>query len=110
MRRVRRHPDFRADFHAHLGWIEDQGEEAWALGLVAEVVRISAFLAEFPSMGLRLQARGSVELRQLRLVRLPFIAWYLLDTGAGDAEVWLVRLFHARQLRPEPDVGLWPTR
>lgn len=107
MRRVQRHGDFHLDHQAHLRWIEGRGEERWALALLNEIVRVSALLQDFPSIGLRRDKRGTLELRQIAFARLPYVAWYVFDPADPTGDLWLVRLFHARQLRPAPHVDQW---
>jgi hypothetical protein len=44
-----------------------------------------------------------MKIRRLRLHHAPFYVWYLVDERRGR-RVTFFRLFHARQLTPEPRV------
>jgi hypothetical protein len=38
--------------------------------------------------------------RRLILRKVPYVVWFLSDTAHPAADVWMLRLFHARQDRP----------
>ena len=60
-------------------------------------------LARFPAAGPLMAEQGTVVLRKVIFPKGPFVAWYLYDTEHPDGELWLMRLFHARQKRPSPE-------
>jgi plasmid stabilization system protein ParE len=97
-RRVRYHEDFRADLRSHVRWVRrERGSDYLARfrrGL-EEAVRL---VGESPEAGTIEDRRGSAVLRRLLLRDLPYVVWYIVEDGHD--EVWLVRLFHARQDRP----------
>ncbi len=64
-------------------------------------------LRQFPAAGEIRDRRSGITLRQLRQPRGPYLVWYVLDERRPNVEIWMVRLFHSRQLRPDPDVGRW---
>ncbi len=109
-RKVRRHADFEEDFLCLLESIVERGEASWIAILLDGVKRASAMLAEVPGAGSLIEQRGTVEMRKLILPRGPYVAWYVYDTASRDGDVWLVRLFHARQRRPLPRAGTWAKR
>jgi plasmid stabilization system protein ParE len=106
-RAVRRPRDFEADFLRLLESILSAGDESWISILLDGVKQASRMLGRFPAAGVLLAQRGSVVLRKLILRRGPYVAWYVYDTEDPDGDVWLVRLFHARQRRPLPRPGRW---
>ena len=93
---VRRHPDFLADLEAQVLWLDRNRDARWILRLREAVCEATRALARFPTMGAPV-ALGD-PLRKLILRGVPFIVWYAI---AGD-DVWLLRLFHARQELPHP--------
>lgn len=107
MRTVRRHPDFEADFVAHLEWLVARRERGWIEALGAGVEEVGLLLSMFPAAGALVLTRGTIQLRKLVLRKVPFLAWYVLDEAREDDDLWLVRLFHARQRRPKPDLRTW---
>lgn len=72
--------------------------------------RVVSALEAFSAMGSKQARSGNVELRSLRYPKLPYVAWYVYDPTDPDGDLWLVRLFHARQLRPRPDPSRWLPR
>lgn len=107
MRRVRLHRDFAADLIAQLDWLVAQGERSWIEHLVDGTGRIVTTLPTFPEIGSREADQGTVELRMIRYPKGPYRAWYVFDRDAPAGDIWLVRLFHARQRRRKPDPGRW---
>lgn len=105
MRVVRRHADFEADYVEILDWLVDLGARARIVELAGGLHEVVRMLATFPTAGPRMAERGTVVLRKLIFPRGPFVAWYLHDAEAAGGDLWLVRLFHARQQRPDP--GRW---
>lgn len=107
MRRVRFHPDFAADFRAQLDWLVGNAERVWIEHLLDGTERILTTLPMFPEIGSRESSEGSVELRVIRYREGPYRAWYVYDRDTPAGDIWLVRLFHARQRRQKPDPGRW---
>lgn len=70
----------------------------------------AALLAKFPDIGTIEAMDGAVVLRRLVLGKLPYVIWFLRDTSDPDADVWLLRLFHAKQQRPLPVIPFPPPR
>ncbi len=99
---VRRHADFEADFVKLLGVIVERGEEAWIAMLLAGVVDASAMLGKLPGVGTLMLRSGTVVMRKLVLPKGPYVAWYAYDAAHPRGDVWLLRLFHARQRWPSP--------
>lgn len=109
-RRVCRHPDFEADYLALLGGLFARGERAWIETLASGLEDVVRMLSTFPAAGPCVAERGSVQLRKLLFRKGPYVAWYLHDPTDPEGEVWLVRLFHARQKRPTPRPARWMSR
>ena len=109
-RPVKRHADFEADYVAQLEWLVQHGERAWILELGRGVRSVGRLLAAFPFAGPVVARRGTIELRKLLFPRGPYLAWYTVDASRPRSEVWLLRLFHARQRRPKPDPRRWLPR
>ena len=65
-----------------------------------EIDAAEDLLGQFPDAGVELREDGAMTVRRLRLKRVPFYVWYLVDLRQGR-RVTLFRLFHARQLAPE---------
>ncbi len=107
MRRVRGHADFEADYLAQLRWLADRGEVAWIEGLLEATLRLVRALETFPGIGSKQDSRGRMQLRSVRYQKLPYLAWYVYDADDSDGDLWLVRLFHAHQQRPRPDLSRW---
>ncbi len=110
MRRVRAHGDFEADYLAQLSWLAERGEVAWMKSLLEATLQLVRALAAFPGMGSRRDSRGRMQLRSVRYQKLPHLAWYVYDANDPDGDLWLVRLFHAHQQRPRPDLSRWSPR
>jgi len=62
---------------------------------------VEDLLGQFPEAGVELARDGPMILRRLRLQHAPFYVWYIVDLRR-DRGVTFFRLFHARQLTPEP--------
>ena len=107
MRRARLHADFAADLIAQLDWLVAHGERSWIEHLVEGTERIVTTLPTFPEIGSREANEGTVELRAIRYPKGPYRAWYVYDREAPTGDIWLVRLFHARQRRQKPDPARW---
>lgn len=106
-RRVRLHGDFLADFDRQIAWLEHRGELAWIEGLEADVIRAFDLLGAYPAAGVLLHREGAIVLRRLVLSSTPYLAWYVYEDDRPAADVWLVRLFHSRQVRPDPTPSRW---
>ncbi len=104
---VRRHPDFEADFLRLLDGLVARGAEGWVRTLAEGVAECSRLLGRFPAAGTCLERRGNVALRKLILPRGPYVAWYACDESEPAGDLWLVRIFHARQQRPPARVTRW---
>ena len=90
---------------AILAWLVDLGARPRIVELAGGLHEVVRMLARFPNAGPRMAERGTVVLRKLIFPRGPFVAWYLHDAEGLDGDLWLVRLFHARQKRLDP--GRW---
>jgi len=110
VRRARVHSDFAADYGAQLDWLIAHGERTWIEQLADGTERILTTLPMFPEIGAREAADGTVELRVVRYQKGPYRAWYVYDRDAPAGDIWLVRLFHARQRRQRPDPSRWYPR
>jgi plasmid stabilization system protein ParE len=108
VRVVRRHADFETDYVALLDWFVSEGDSLHIEQLADGLHKIVRMLSSFPAAGSKIAERGAVVLRKLLFPEGPFVAWYLYDTSDPRGELWLVRLFHARQKRPNP--GRWLRR
>lgn len=109
-RPVRRHPHFEADFVAQLDWLVDGGNAAWIRRLHQELRQVVRMLSAFPAAGSRVDANGALLLRKIIFPTAPYVAWYVYDASRDAGDLWLVRLFHVRQARPEPDAGRYRAR
>jgi len=106
-RRVRLHGDFLADFERQIAWLERRGELAWIEGLEGDVIRALDLLSAYPAAGVLQHREGAIALRRLVLSSTPYLAWYVYDDDRPAGDLWLVRLFHSRQLRPAPAPSRW---
>lgn len=66
-----------------------------------EIDAAEDLLGQFPEAGVVIAQDSALTVRSLQLSRVPFYVWYLVDLRDGR-RVTLFRLFHARQLTPEP--------
>lgn len=64
-------------------------------------------LGLFPAAGEIKDERPGLTLRQIRHPSGPYVIWYVLNERTPTSDIWLVRLFHERQLRPAPRVTRW---
>ena len=94
--RVRLHIDFRLDFRRLPDDLVERGAEEWIAALREGVDQAMRLLTRFPAAGTRMDKRGKVELRRLIFPKGPYVAWYVVN----GRDLWLIRLFHARQRRP----------
>jgi hypothetical protein len=109
-RPVRRHATFMADYVAILAWLEQHGDRDWILVLAKGLDDVVRLLSELPGVGSRMDARESVLMRKIIFPKGPYVAWYAYDPDDPEGEVWLLRLFHARQRRPAPSLRRWVRR
>jgi plasmid stabilization system protein ParE len=108
--RVRFHADFQADLRAQLGWLREHRDQAWIERLRVALDEAASLLASFPDVGTVEARDGAVVLRRLIPGKLPYAIWYLRDTSDPEGDIWLLRLFHAKQDRPLPAVSFSPPR
>jgi len=87
---------------AQLAWLVSQGASTRIVQLTDGLHEVVRMLSAFPVAGPKVAESGSVLLRKLIFPKGPFVAWYLYDAAEPDGELWLVRLFHARQKRSNP--------
>jgi plasmid stabilization system protein ParE len=106
-RRVRRHADFLADVTRQLAWLARNRETSWIDRLRTDLRRVTELLDRYPAAGAFLERQRGIVLRRVILPSTPYLAWYVYDEKHPDAEVILVRLFHAQQRRPVPDPSRW---
>ena len=99
-RRVRYHGDFRADLRAQLKWLVANRPVAWIDSLKTAIDEAVELLSRFPSVGTIEATEGDMAVRRLILRKVPYVVWFLSDTAHPAADVWMLRLFHARQDRP----------
>lgn len=85
------------------------GELAWIEGLEADVIRAVDLLSAYPAAGALQHREDTIASRRLVLSSTPYLAWYVHD-DRPDGDLWLVRLFHSRQLRPAPAPSRWLRR
>ena len=64
-------------------------------------------LLAYPSAGVVVAREDEVVLRRVVLPSTPYVAWYVYDARRGERDVWIVRLLHASQKRPAPDISRW---
>ena len=100
MTAVRYADTFRKEVDAEIEFVLESGEREWAITLTQDIVELEQLLRSFPEVGSELDRDGARTLRKMRLRRSPFLVWYTADQEKD--QVVLARLFHARQLRPEP--------
>ncbi len=104
-RKVRLHRAFVDDVRRQARWLAENDRARWSEELLEGIDEVAARLARFPKIGPLVSEDERVVLRKLILRRLPYVAWYAYAKPAGD--VWLLRLFGARQDRVDPDPSSW---
>lgn len=107
MRRVRQHADFAADYREQLQWLTGHADPSWIETLLRETDRLLKMLTAFPSAGGREDQQSGMVMRRINYARLPYVIWYVYDPDDPDGDVLLVRLFHAKQERPRPEIAQW---
>lgn len=80
------------------------------MNLLEGTEQIVETLGSFPAIGPVEAERPGAVLRSVRYSKWPYVAWYSYDPTDPEGDIWLVRLFHARQLRPRPDLARWLRR
>ena len=84
--------------------MQDRFPETQIEALRTGIHEAVALLGQFPLAGAVDMAGSVPALRKLILRRVPFVVWYRIDESRrGD--VWMLRLFHARQDRVHPRAG-----
>ena len=109
-RRVRRHPDFEADYRSQIDWLARNGEREWIVTLASDLHRVVRLLSRFPAAGHLVERRGAVELRKLLFPKGPYVAWYVRDTSDLASPLCRGGLSPARPPRPVPDPARWLPR
>jgi plasmid stabilization system protein ParE len=99
-RNVRFHADFRGDLRAHLKWLSEHRDPGWVERLRVELDEATSLLSSFPDMGTIEGVHGAVTLRRLFFPKLPYLVLYTRDTRDPKGDIWILRLFHAKQERP----------
>jgi plasmid stabilization system protein ParE len=103
--RVVRHGEtFSRDVGAIVERLAEQQEWSWVEKLGDDLEHLERIISAFPAAGRSLAARGTRELRKLRLRRCPFVVWYLWEPASPEGPVSLVRMFHVRQWTPAPRI------
>lgn len=104
--RIRYHADFRRDLRIHLAWLKENADPSWIEQIQSDIREARKLIAKFPDIGTIEARRGSFLLRRYILATAPCVLWFVRDTAAARADVWFIRLFHARQKRPRPRAAL----
>jgi hypothetical protein len=99
-RRVRIHADFRSDLRGHIEWLSEHRDHSWIERLRVGVDEAIALIERFPDVGTLERQDGTMAMRRLILRKIPYVIWFIRDTSDAKADVWFLRLFHARQDRP----------
>lgn len=105
-RTVHIHVDFRRDLRGQLSWLAEHRDADYIARLRDGISDLRALLADLPRAGPPVAIDGEITLRKILLRDLPYVVWFADDEARS--EVWLMRLFHARQSQPMPVVGRWP--
>lgn len=71
---------------------------------------VRRMLSKVPGVGTLVDTKGAFVLRKVFWPEGPYLAWYVYDPADRKGDVWLVRLFHARQRRPKPNPARWLPR
>ena len=99
------HSDFESDVRAQVRWLVAHRQRPWLEKLEQGLDEAVELLLEFPGAGEVVGKEPNVRLRKLVFRKVPYLAWYAVDELRG--EVWFLRLFHARQKRPSPNLERW---
>lgn len=90
------------DVRAAVAHLAEDSAWRWISVLALDLETLKSLLSQFPEAGRELDRAGAKTLRRLKLHRAPYLIWYSFDPERGGGVVELYRLFHARQLTPEP--------
>ncbi|WP_437854780.1 type II toxin-antitoxin system RelE/ParE family toxin [Sorangium sp. So ce363] len=110
-RRVRFRREFARDLRDQVRWLDENRGIEQVERLRTGLDEAIELLARFPGIG-PAEAKDDEDravVRRLLLRKLPYVIWYLVDASGRDGDLWLLRLFHARQQRPLAGAGL-PSR
>ncbi len=100
---------FRADVERQAAWLAEHAPPGWLDAFFVALRDAHRRLARFPALGPVVQADERIVLRELPIARrLPYLVQYAHEPTEPIRRVWLVRLFHYGQRRPEPDLSGWP--
>lgn len=111
-RRVRFRREFARDLRDQVRWLEENRGIEWVERLRTGLDEAIELLARFPAIG-RAEAKNDGDgavVRKVLLRKLAYVVWYLVDASDPGADLWLLRLFHARQDRPPAGASLSPRR
>lgn len=90
-------------------WLAEHAPPGWLSAFFDAVRDVHRRLARFPTIGTVVRADERIVLRELPFPRrLPYLAQYAHAAAEPIERIWLVRLFHYAQRRPEPDLSGWP--
>lgn len=109
-RRIRFHPDFKKDLNAQLRWLTVNRDDGWIKQLKNGLDEAIRLVSEFPAVGTIERQEGPITLRRLILRRVPYVIWFVNQDETENSDVWLLRLFHARQNRPVPTLPPWKSK
>ena len=111
IRRVRFEAAFRRDLRAQLSYLLDNADDpSWIERLRSGIDEAVELVAGFPDVGSTEAVDGTRVLRRLILRRLPYVIWFARDAEDPSADIWFLRLFHARQDRAQAVATLPPRR
>jgi hypothetical protein len=96
-RRILYSVELRAALRANLQYLAEHDHFEWRELLDEDFRAVEQLLRSFPRSGTLIRARGSRELRKMRLRRTPFFVLYLCEPADAHAPVVLLHLFHVRQ-------------
>jgi plasmid stabilization system protein ParE len=101
-RRIRFHRDFKKDLNAQLRWLATNRDDGWIERLRNDIEEGFRLLTRFPAVGTIEHQDGDMVLRRLILRNVPYVIYFVTNIRIDDGDVWILRLFHARQNRPVP--------
>ncbi|XYH97472.1 type II toxin-antitoxin system RelE/ParE family toxin [Sorangium sp. So ce1128] len=107
-RRVRFRREFARDLRDQVRWLDENRGIEWVERLRTGLDEAIELLTRFPAIGpAEAKEDGDrVVVRRVLLRKLPHVIWYLADASDPDADLWLLRLSHARQQQPLAEAGL----
>lgn len=75
------------------------------IGLRTGIDEAIDLVSRFPNVGtIEAEDEQSV-LRRLILRKVPYVIWFSRQKDDPAADIWFLRLFHARQERPQPSTA-----